>query len=109
MYIQSIPVKTFKSFCCYSITDQIQDLILPSFKKEGLATLFCKHTTTAQIVKELEERINLLEKEKINLEKDILEASYENNISYLSQQLADVAEEIQKGEERWVFLKDLEN
>ena len=66
MHIQSISIKTFKSFCCYSITDQIQDLILPSFNKEGLATLFCKHTTTALIVNELEERLMIDLEEWLN-------------------------------------------
>ena len=59
-------------------------------------------------IKELEKTLHQLEEKKLILEKSISEASFEANISSLSQDLADVSEKIQKKEERWLFLSELE-
>ncbi len=60
-------------------------------------------------IKKLEKIISLLEKKKLILEKNILEAGLKKNISSLSQELADLSEEIQTAEERWLFLSDIES
>ena len=59
-------------------------------------------------IKELEKTLHQLEEKKLILEKSISEASFEANISSLSQDLADISEKIQKKEERWLFLSELE-
>ncbi len=59
-------------------------------------------------IKEIEKTLHQLEEKKLILEKSISEASFEANISSLSQDLADVSEKIQKKEERWLFLSELE-
>ena len=59
-------------------------------------------------IKELEKTLNQLEERKLILEKSISEASFETNISSLSQDLAEVTEKIQTKEERWLFLSELE-
>ncbi len=59
-------------------------------------------------IKEIEKNLHQLEEKKLILEKSISEASFEANISSLSQDLADISEKIQKQEERWLFLSELE-
>ena len=59
-------------------------------------------------IKELEKTLLQLEEKKLILEKSISEASFEANISSLSQDLADISEKIHKKEERWLLLSELE-
>ena len=74
----------------------------PEKKRKGL--LFKEK----EEIKELEKTLLQLEEKKLILEKSISEASFEANISSLSQDLADVSEKIQNKEERWLFLNELE-
>ena len=54
---KTILIQTTSSFSCHSITNHIQTFIDASLQKEGVVCAFCKHTTTALIVNEMEERL----------------------------------------------------
>ena len=57
MLTETISLKTSSSFSCHSITERIQSFIDTSQQLEGVVCAFGKHTTTALIVNEVEERL----------------------------------------------------
>ena len=57
MLTETICVQTSSSFSCHSITERIQSFIDTSQQLEGVVCVSGKHTTTALIVNEMEERL----------------------------------------------------
>ncbi len=57
MLTETISVQTRSSFSCHSITELIQGFIDSTQQLEGVVCASGKHTTTALIVNELEERL----------------------------------------------------
>lgn len=57
MLTETILVQTRSSFSCHSITEKIQSFIDTSQQLEGVVCASGKHTTTALIVNEMEERL----------------------------------------------------
>ena len=57
MLTKTILIQTIASFSCHSITTEIEGLLEQSGLKEGVITIFSRHTTTALIVNEMEERL----------------------------------------------------
>ena len=47
-----LPVKSHRQFECINITSQIHDLIRDSGVKNGIATIYCPHTTAAVTINE---------------------------------------------------------
>jgi len=48
----TLQVKSHKQFECINITSQIQNLIRDSGVKDGIATIYCPHTTAAITINE---------------------------------------------------------
>jgi len=48
----TLQVKSHKQFECINITSQIQNLIRDSGVKDGVATIYCPHTTAAITINE---------------------------------------------------------
>ena len=59
MLTETISVQTSSSFSCHSITERIQSLLDTSQQLEGVVCVSGKHTTTALIINEMEERLIL--------------------------------------------------
>ena len=57
MLTETINIQTSSSFSCHSITKPIQRLIDKSQQIEGIICASGKHTTTALIINEIEERL----------------------------------------------------
>ena len=57
MLTVTINVQTNSSFSCHSITERIQSFIDASQQLEGVICASGKHTTTALIINEIEERL----------------------------------------------------
>ncbi len=57
MLTETISIQTNSSFACHSITERIQSFIDTSQQLEGVVCASSKHTTTALIVNEMEERL----------------------------------------------------
>ncbi len=57
MSTETIKVQTSSSFSCHAITKRIQSLIDTTQQLEGLVCVSGKHTTTALIINEMEERL----------------------------------------------------
>ncbi len=59
MLTETISVQTSSSFSCHSITEKIQSFLDTSQQLEGVVCASGKHTTTALIINEMEERLIL--------------------------------------------------
>ncbi len=59
MLTETISLQTSSSFSCHSITERIQSFIDTSQQLEGVVCASGKHTTTALIINEMEERLIL--------------------------------------------------
>ncbi len=57
MFTETITIQTRSSFSCHSITENIRNILISTKQLEGIITVFSKHTTTAIIVNEMEERL----------------------------------------------------
>ncbi len=59
MLTETISVQTSSSFSCHSLTERVQNFVDTSQQLEGVICASGKHTTTALIVNEMEERLIL--------------------------------------------------
>ena len=59
MVTQTISIQTADAFSCHSITREVQCLVDQSGIKEGVVNVFSRHTTTALIVNEMEEKYGI--------------------------------------------------
>ncbi len=59
MLTETISIQTSSSFSCHSLTERIQSFIDTSQQLEGVICASGKHTTTALIINEMEERLIL--------------------------------------------------
>ena len=50
--MQTLQVRTHKQFECINITSQVHSLIKDSGVKDGIATIYCPHTTAAITINE---------------------------------------------------------
>ena len=57
MLTETIVIQTSSSFSCHSITERIQSFLDTSQQLEGVVCASTKHTTTALIINEMEERL----------------------------------------------------
>jgi len=57
MVTRTLGIQTTASFSCHPITTEVQSLVDKSKFEEGFVTIFTRHTTTALIINEMEERL----------------------------------------------------